>query len=127
LGEQITQPLNQKNYHLLQTLKQTIMETFNKYELIKDLTNQLKTEIKKFNVNNTLKIYEFIEEYIENQCEEYLDCFNICKELNAIDFRAYDSECNTIKQLAYACLYEFVLVELDYNELEELINKALKS
>ena len=88
------------------------METFDKNAFIEDLTNQLKTEVKEFNVDNILKIYELIEEYIENQCKEYLYCFDICKELKATNFNAYDSECNTIKELAYACLYEFVLEEL---------------
>lgn len=97
------------------------METFNKYAFIQDLTSQLKTEIKEYEVHDMDKITDLVDEYIDNACIYYSDCFDICKELNATDFSAYDVECNNINQLAFACLYEFVREELDYNELEELI------
>jgi len=103
------------------------MTQFNKYVFIEDLTNQLKTEIKQYEVQDMDKITDLVDEYIDNACIYYSDCFDICKELNATDFSAYDLECTNICQLAYCCLDEFIRENLDYNELEELIIRALKS
>jgi len=99
------------------------MSNFNKYAFIQDLTSQLKTEIKEYDVRDIDELDRLIYEAIDNACIYYADCFDICKELNATDFSAYDLECTNICQLAYCCLDEFVREELDYNELEELINE----
>jgi hypothetical protein len=48
-------------------------------------------------------------------------------ELNATDFTAYPNPCNTINELAYECLYEFIYEELDFSELEELINEQVNA
>jgi hypothetical protein len=103
------------------------MKTFNKYAFIEDLTNQLKTEIKKYNVEDMDKIHVLISELIDSECTYYYDCFIICMELNATDFTAYPNPCNTINELAYECLYEFIYEELDFSELEELINEQVNA
>jgi len=99
------------------------MSNFNKYAFIEDLTNQLKTEIKEYDVRDIDKLDELIYEAIDNACIYYADCFDICKELNATDFTAYDIECSTINQLAYAVLFEFIGEKLDYSELYQLIKE----
>jgi hypothetical protein len=101
----------------------TDMENFNKHLFIEDLKQQLKTEIKKYGVDDMDDLHVLISENIENECTYNYDCFMICMELNATDFTAYANPCNTISELAYECLYEFVYEELDMNELEELINE----
>ena len=103
------------------------MTQFNKYLFIQDLTNQLKTEIEKYNVEDMNSIHVLINELIDSECTYYYDCFQICIELNATDFTAYLNPCNTINELAYEALYEFVYEELDTNELEELIHEQVNA
>lgn len=99
------------------------METFNKYGFIQDLTDFLTNEIKNYDVDSIDKIHELIFEYIDNECIYYNTCFDICKELNATDFKAFDIECNTINQLAFCALNELVNEELNFNEFETLIEE----
>ena len=101
------------------------METFNKYGFIQDLTDFLTNEINKHEVDTMDKIHELIYEYIDNECIYYSTCFDICKELNATDFNAYDMECTTINQLAFCALNELVNEELNFNELEILIDEKI--
>lgn len=93
------------------------METFDKYGFIQDLNDFLMNEI---NNGNETDINTLIYEYIDNECIYYVDCWNICKALNANDFTAYDIECTTINQLAYCALWELVNEELNISELETL-------
>jgi hypothetical protein len=103
------------------------MREFNKYLFIEDLTNQLKTEIKEYDVQDMDKLEELISESIDNECIYNANCFAICYTLDATDFTAYGIECQNINQLAYAALDEFVREELDYNELEEFINEQVNA
>lgn len=103
------------------------MENFNKYLFIEDLTNQLKTEIEKYDVDNIDEVKVLICEIIDNQCTYYSDCFDICNELQATDFTAYYKEINNISELAFEALYEFVYEKLDFAELEELINEKVNA
>lgn len=98
------------------------METFNKYAFIQDLTFFLTNEIEN---DNYTDINVLINEYIDNECIYYNTCFDICKTLGATDFTAYEIECNNINQLAYCALWELVNEELDFNELENLINEKI--
>lgn len=97
------------------------MNTFNKYQFLVDLKIDIISGIKSGNIHD---IQEYIINEIDNACIYYSNCFDICKELNATDFNAYDFECDTIMDLAYACLYQFVFSELDTNELEEFLNEC---
>ena len=99
------------------------MENFNKYLFIERLRIQLKEEIKEYDVQDMDTLYSLIHTAVDDECTYYYDCFKICMELNATDFTAYANPCETINELAYECLYEFVCEELDINELEELINE----
>ena len=103
------------------------MSNFNKYAFIQDLTSQLKTEIKEYDVQDIEQLDTIVHEFIDNECIYYADCFDICKELNATDFTAYDMECSTINQLAYCALFEFIGEQLDYNELYQLINEQVNA
>lgn len=103
------------------------MTTFNKYAFLEDLANDLKTEIEKYDVQDMDSVLTLIDEAIDNQCIYYADCFDICKELNATDFTAYEMPCNTINALAFAALYEFVHAEFDYLEINDLIDNKLNA
>jgi hypothetical protein len=103
------------------------MTQFNKYAFIEDLTNQLKTEIKEYDVRDMDEIDVLSYEFIANACIYYSDCFDICKELNATSFDMFDTTCTDICQLAYCALYELVNEQLDRNELEELINEQVNA
>ena len=99
------------------------MRNFNKYQFIDQLTDSIKKNIEIGYIECVEGIYDEMHTEIDNACIYYADCFDICKELNAIDFTAFDIECNTINQLAYAALYEYTMDNLDVNELETLINE----
>jgi hypothetical protein len=99
------------------------MNTFNKYNYLEDINNELINEINAGNIQTYDDIQEYILTDIDNQVIYYSDCFDICRELNATDFTAYASECNNISQLAYQALYEFICDELDTNKLGLLINE----
>ena len=101
------------------------METFNKYGFIQDLTDFLTNEIKNYDIESMDKIHDLIFEYIDNECIYYYNCWDICKALNANDFTAYDMECNTINQLAFCALNELINNELNFNELETLIEEKI--
>jgi hypothetical protein len=103
------------------------MKTFNKYAFIEDLTNQLKTEIKNYGVDDMDAIETLISEQLDNEVIYYADCFDICKELNATSFDMFDIPCNDICQLAWCALYELVGEQLDRNELETLINEQVNA
>lgn len=103
------------------------MSNFNKYAFLRDLRNQLITEIEKYDVDYIDEIEVLISEIIDNQTTYHSDCFDICKELNAHDFTIYLNECNNIGNLAFACLYEFVQENLDFSELEEICNNKQKA
>ena len=103
------------------------MRTFNKYLFLEDLTNQLKTEIEKYDVDYIDEVHPLISELIDSECTYHSDCFDICNELQAHDFTAYANPCNNISQLAYESLYEFVYEKLDFSELEEICNNKLNA
>jgi hypothetical protein len=103
------------------------MEKFNAYQYLRDLERELILQINAGNIENFDDIQDYIYTDINNACIYYSDCFDICKELNATDFSAYDLECTNICQLAYCCLDEFIRENLDYNELEELINAKVNA
>jgi uridine phosphorylase len=97
------------------------METFNKYQFIEDLSSIITKGINNGEINSSDDYYTLMHEEIERECIYYSNCFDICKELNATDFTAYDMECNTISELAYAALYQYTIDELDVNKLEQLL------
>lgn len=99
------------------------MRNFNKYLFIEELEKEIVSEIQNGNCQSSDDYYTIMHESIDNACIYYADCWAICAELSANDFAAYDIECNTINQLAYAALYEYSLNELDVNKLDELINE----
>lgn len=96
------------------------METkFNKYQFLQELEADIIKEIKSEQIDNIDSVYDFIYEYVDNACIYNSDCFDICKELDASDFNGYDYECETISQLAYASLVEFVFNELDFTLIND--------
>lgn len=97
------------------------MKPFNKYLFIEELEKEIVNEINKGNIQSSDDYYTYMHNELDTACIYYSDCFDICKELSATDFTAYDMECNTISQLAYAALYEYTLNELDVNKLDELL------
>ena len=100
------------------------METrFNKHQFIEDLMADIINETKKSNIQSIEDYYQFVEQSIDNECIYYSDCFDICKELNAIDFGAYGVDCENITQLAYACLSEFVDESIDVDFVDDLIKQ----
>lgn len=101
------------------------METFDKYGFIQDLNDFLTNEINKHEVDTMDKIHDLIFEYIDNECIYYSNCWDICKELNATNFNAFDMECTTINELAFCALNELINNELDFNELETLIEEKI--
>jgi hypothetical protein len=97
------------------------MKTFNKYQFIEDLENDIVKRINKGDIDCLEAIYDEMHDTIDDACIYYSNCFDICKELNATQFDDYDMECKNISQLAYACLYQYTMDELDINKLEKLI------
>jgi len=95
--------------------------SFNKYKFVANLLEEITTEIENSRITSLDDVHEFINIELDNAVIYYSDCFDICKELNATDFTAYEIECNTIEQLAYACLNEYVYGEIELGELESRI------
>ena len=104
------------------------METWNKYKFIEELRNAIESEIKNGNITDEEEIYNFIWQEIDNACIYYLDCFEICKELNFTDFTGHElGEINTINQASFCALYDWIYLESDFdiehfNTLLEEIN-----
>lgn len=99
--------------------------TFNKYQFIELLTATIKKNIERGYIECLEGIYDEMHTEIDNACIYNSTCFDICKELNAVNFDDYDMECKNISQLAYAVLYEYTMDNLNVNELEEYINLKL--
>jgi len=95
--------------------------SFNKYKFVANLLEEITTEIENSRITSLDDVHEFINIELDNAVIYYSDCFDICRELNATDFTAYEIECNTIEQLAYACLNEYVYGEIELGELESRI------
>jgi hypothetical protein len=95
--------------------------SFNKYKFVANLLEEITTEIEKSRITSLDDVHEFINTELDDAVIYYSDCFDICKELNATDFTAYEIECNTIMELAYACLNEYVYGEIELGELESRI------
>ena len=95
--------------------------SFNKYKFVANLLDEITNEIENTRITSLDDVHEFINLELDNAVIYYSDCFDICKELNATDFTAYEIECNTIEQLAYACLNEYVYGEIELGELESRI------
>lgn len=103
------------------------MTHFNKYAFLEDLRSRLITEIEKYDVDYIDEVHPLISEIIDSECTYNSDCFDICNELQANDFTAYPNECNTINQLAFEALYEFVYEKLDFQEIEQICNNKQKA
>jgi hypothetical protein len=103
------------------------MKSFNKYLFLEDLSNQLKTEIEKYNVDDMDSVHILIDEIINSECTYTSDCFEICIELDATDFNAYQWPVNNIEQLAFVALYDFVHAEFDYLEINDLIDNKVNA
>ena len=97
------------------------MNTFNASYFMVDLIHELKNQILNYDCKDFEKLEILIDEYIENECIYYSDCFKICESLHAYDFTAYDVDCKNISELAFYALRNLVINELDYNALEDLI------
>ncbi len=98
---------------------------YNKYKFIEELTQEIKDAIESEEINDRDDIDQRISESVENECIYYKNCFEIAMELNATDFTAYDmgGDIHDISGLAFAALYEYAFEEIDYNELEKLIEE----
>jgi hypothetical protein len=101
--------------------------SFNKYKFVANLLDEITTEIENSRITSLDDVHEFINIELDNAVIYYSDCFDICKELNATDFTAYEIECNTIEQLAYACLNEYVYGEIELGELDDRIMDIRRS
>jgi hypothetical protein len=112
---------NKKQINPINKLKTKIMNTFNKYQFIEDLNEEIIEAIKNGNCKSSDDYYTLMHERIDYACIYYSDCFDICKELNATDFTEYDIECSNICQLAYAALYQYSLNELNPETFDNLI------
>lgn len=111
-------------------LKPIIMkttETFNKYKFLRDLTSELEIEIQNGTIADRETLQDIINEKIDNEVIYYADCFDICKELNVISFNFDAGTADNITQLAWFALDELISNELDYSELENLIESMDKS
>lgn len=101
------------------------METFNKYQYLRDLQSAISSGVESGELTTEDDIYEFINQDIENECIYYNHCFLICMELNFTDFTPEGNEfgevVTNISQAAYLALYEYVHDEItieDYLEAE---------
>lgn len=94
---------------------------FNKYQFIDEVKESLKKELE-----NIEDINQFLDKKIDNEVIYYYDCFEICKELNFIDFEhEIFGTCKDICQAAYCALYDLIHEESDILEYyEELINSV---
>lgn len=97
------------------------MKTFNVHDFINQLEDQIINEINNGNIQSGDDCYTYIHDCIDGACIYYSDCFDICRELNATDFEAYEYECTNITQLAYAALCQYTFESLDTNKFDELI------
>jgi hypothetical protein len=84
------------------------METFNKYDFIIDLENEILSEIRKGNVHNNNSLQEFIENEIDTATIYYEDCWEICKQLSSSQFTDYGNDIKSISQLATIVLTDHV-------------------
>lgn len=107
----------------LQDVRNERKQIWNKYDFINFLEYEIKAEIESGQIEDEDQIQEYIDNDIDNACIYYKTCFEIAMELNAIDFTEFQDygDVNSISQLAYAALRQYVDEELNRNELIELI------
>lgn len=98
---------------------------FNKYEYTRNLSYQLVEAIENGEIKSSDSLQDYVHQDIENMCIYYSDCFDIIKELNFTDFSASENELGidiqNVSQAAFCALWELVYSEIDFSELEELI------
>lgn len=97
---------------------------FNKYEYIKGLQSQLEEAIKDGEIKSADQLQDYVHNDIDNSCIYYSDCFDIIKELNFTDFSSNNElgfEITNVNQAAFCALWELVYSEIDFSELEDLI------
>jgi len=105
-------------------MKHKAMKSFNKYEFLKNLREELINQIENGDITNEEQIQEYIDDEIDNACIYTSDCFEISMELNLTDFTDFSmGEAKNISELAYFGLSEFIYNELDRRELIELIEE----
>ena len=99
---------------------------FNKYQFLNDLESELQESAKQGFFSDIDVAWDYVHQYIDNQCIYYADCFDIVKELFITDWS--DNEYGTITnicQLAHVSLYDLVIDELDMDKVENLIPQAI--
>jgi hypothetical protein len=92
------------------------MSTFNKYDYLETLANSIKEE-------RPDDMWDFINQDIDRECIYYYNCFEIIRELNFTDWEDNQfGQVNTISQLAFIALYEFVIdnLEVEYEVADSL-------
>ncbi len=95
---------------------------FNKYAFVSDLEEELKAKIESGEIEDRDGIDEYVNQELDNAVIYYRTAFEIAMELNATHFEDDNFGMPTdICQHAYFALYEYVNSEIDFNELEELI------
>lgn len=99
---------------------------FNKYAFVSGLEEEIKAKIESGEIEDRDGIDEYINSELDNAVIYYRTAFEIAMELNATHFEDDNFGMpKDISQHAYFALYEYVMGEIDYNELEELIDTKL--
>ena len=100
------------------------MEKWNKYGFLEDLKNLLIEAINDGYLDSKDDIFEHITTEIDRSCIYYSNCWEIAYELDLNDFTEFElGEAKNISQLAYYGLYEYVINEFDFSEIEVLIEE----
>lgn len=96
------------------------MGTFNIHQFMGMLLRDINDGRERGYINNSEDVQNEIDSHLENATIYYSDCFDICKELDLIDFKGYSlGDAKNISELAYFGLWEYVYENL--NSPENLI------
>ena len=97
------------------------MATFNKYNFIHHLTEDINQAIKDGDIKNEDNLNEYVYNEVDRYCIYYHTCYEIVAELQAHEFEG----ATNITELAYNSLIEYAFNELNISEIEQKISKQL--
>ncbi len=110
------------------------MKQFNKYEFLTELRQYLIAECVNLysrdadedEIQNSLEI--FIQDYIDNECIYYADCWAICYELanNNFEIDQTGETAKNIQELAYWALYD-LSYQIDIDLLIESVKPTAQN
>ena len=98
---------------------------FNKYAFIEKLRKQLSEAIESGVITDDYQINEYVIEEINLQCSEHYEyVLGIVNELKFFRWDKYADEINSISDVAFIALRNYIYENIDLKEIEELIKQS---